>query len=408
MPSMDDVYARPGEGARPSRTDLGTPQPDRKPCDRCGVVKVLTDFAALRQGGWSGWCKTCWSSHTIPEPELAATDKPQSRGGHDLYEPEGREGIEGCNTCGGAEGDMPTHCPGSRMPLGRAEEVYAGRIDFLDGAWRPTVPRKQGAGPGIPVPAPTPFVPDAADTSWTEGTVKGGPLAKLTNNPNADALVQDMARLVDRPLPAVIETDEQRLDVVNLIIEGKRAEASMEALRKKLVEPIKAVAKAIDDAMGPSSPTRRDFAGMRHRADVLLAAFNAHQNAVRARQAQEAQRQQQDAAVREAAAVEAAGSAQTEQERHQAMALADQASLEQAHAAVDESDAARPVRGVITDAGRVTFGERWTFEVLKLDDVPRVFLKLDEQKVRTVIAGGVRELPGINIFPMPTTSVRAR
>lgn len=40
-----------------------------------------------------------------------------------------------CIECRGAEGTLPTECPGEPMGSERAEDVYRGRVDFRGGAW---------------------------------------------------------------------------------------------------------------------------------------------------------------------------------------------------------------------------------------------------------------------------------
>jgi len=54
-------------------------------------------------------------------------------GGHDLEE--SREGLAFCRTCGGTEGSIPTECPGRQMLTPEADRVYAGSLDFVNGAW---------------------------------------------------------------------------------------------------------------------------------------------------------------------------------------------------------------------------------------------------------------------------------
>lgn len=43
--------------------------------------------------------------------------------------------LENCKTCGGAEADLPTHCPGEKMSEERRKEISDGKIDFIDGKW---------------------------------------------------------------------------------------------------------------------------------------------------------------------------------------------------------------------------------------------------------------------------------
>lgn len=46
----------------------------------------------------------------------------------------------------------------------------------------------------------------------------------------------------------------------------------------------------------------------------------------------------------------------------------------------------------------VNYRQRWTFEVVDLDKVPRAYLCLDGVKVRTSVNGGTREIPGLRIY----------
>lgn len=44
-------------------------------------------------------------------------------------------GLIQCTICGGAEGSLPKHCPGTKMSAAQESAVYAGRLDFADGQW---------------------------------------------------------------------------------------------------------------------------------------------------------------------------------------------------------------------------------------------------------------------------------
>lgn len=44
-------------------------------------------------------------------------------------------GLGLCVTCGGAEGSLPTECPGEQMTSRAQDEVYNGRLDFRGGQW---------------------------------------------------------------------------------------------------------------------------------------------------------------------------------------------------------------------------------------------------------------------------------
>ena len=61
---------------------------------------------------------------------------------HDLYKTEDKdrprsicdrngEVVLGlCKICGGAEGSMPTNCPGRRLTGDELDAIFAGRLDF--------------------------------------------------------------------------------------------------------------------------------------------------------------------------------------------------------------------------------------------------------------------------------------
>lgn len=66
----------------------------------------------------------------------------QSTGGHQYddgpeFQDGGKfDGLACCVLCGGAEGSLPTECPGVVMTSEQHDEVYGGRLDYRDGAWQ--------------------------------------------------------------------------------------------------------------------------------------------------------------------------------------------------------------------------------------------------------------------------------
>jgi sec-independent protein translocase protein TatA len=59
-----------------------------------------------------------------------------------------------------------------------------------------------------------------------------------------------------------------------------------------------------------------------------------------------------------------------------------------------------PVRGFKTDDGTVSAVPVWTYDVVKIEDVPREFLavEVDHRSVMAAIGRGVRDIPGLAIF----------
>jgi hypothetical protein len=45
-------------------------------------------------------------------------------------------GLAFCTTCGAAEGELTTECPGVRTTESQRQAVMAGTLDFVDGVWK--------------------------------------------------------------------------------------------------------------------------------------------------------------------------------------------------------------------------------------------------------------------------------
>lgn len=41
-----------------------------------------------------------------------------------------------CKICDCAEGTLPTECPGVKVTGGTQDDIYRGKIDYVDGGWR--------------------------------------------------------------------------------------------------------------------------------------------------------------------------------------------------------------------------------------------------------------------------------
>lgn len=71
---------------------------------------------------------------TISSPhslyETGDIDVPQQ-----ILDRNGEVALACCRRCGGVEGALPTDCPGVRMTLQQADDVYSGRDDYRDGQW---------------------------------------------------------------------------------------------------------------------------------------------------------------------------------------------------------------------------------------------------------------------------------
>lgn len=54
---------------------------------------------------------------------------------HHLVDVPNMEGLTQCSICGGAEGALPTDCPGKQIAYQQMEAIHQGRIDFVAGHW---------------------------------------------------------------------------------------------------------------------------------------------------------------------------------------------------------------------------------------------------------------------------------
>lgn len=59
-------------------------------------------------------------------------------------------------------------------------------------------------------------------------------------------------------------------------------------------------------------------------------------------------------------------------------------------------------------SGTATIREVWKYRVVDADAVPKEYLMLDHQKIGKVVAAGIRNIPGIEIYPASTMSVRGK
>lgn len=81
--------------------------------------------------------------------------------------------------------------------------------------------------------------------------------------------------------------------------------------------------------------------------------------------------------------------------------------LEEARKAAERKANERPNLAVKTESGSQSFAtKRWDFEVMDPAQLPRQYLKVDEQAIRQAVRDGKREIPGVRIFEAMGVSVR--
>jgi hypothetical protein len=63
-------------------------------------------------------------------------------------------------------------------------------------------------------------------------------------------------------------------------------------------------------------------------------------------------------------------------------------------------------KNVRTEEGTLFNREVWKFEVVRSEDVPREYLIIDEKAISQAVKNGIREIPGVRIYPETTVGLR--
>ena len=106
-----------------------------------------------------------------------------------------------------------------------------------------------------------------------------------------------------------------------------------------------------------------------------------------------------------AAEKKAREAAETEQKRLAAMAAEEGVDLPPEEAVPPAP--IEPTKDVVrTEAGTASVRRTWTFEVTDALQVPREFMKVDEQGIAAAIRAGAREIAGVRIFQKSDTVIR--
>lgn len=208
---------------------------------------------------------------------------------------------------------------------------------------------------------------------------------------------------------AVLRNAQEEAALVALQGRSYKLELAIEALRKRRLKPLQDEVRAINLLLGTdSNPGGLVFGQLLSRmgkspladANRRQAAWRAAERSRIAREQEEAARKQEEAARREEEALSMAAAATTPELRARAQAQAEMASAD-----LQRADLEMPrgqVRGVVTEDGKKTYHEEWTFEVVDASLVPREYLMVNEAAIRVAVRpkDGVRQIPGVNIYPV--------
>ena len=188
----------------------------------------------------------------------------------------------------------------------------------------------------------------------------------------------------------VIDSVESQGHAVTLLSGIARVKGDAELARVRLTKPFNDHVKGVNNIF-------RDVLAPVEKADGLLRGrdltFRTNQKRLAAEAAAAAERQrfETEARMREAERAEAAGHPEVAEK------LLEGAVASEEGAKVAQAQAVLPAKTVTTPTGSATTIKRWTFKVLDLANVPRLYLMLNEPAIREAIRELVRRTPSLDI-----------
>jgi len=238
-------------------------------------------------------------------------------------------------------------------------------------------------------PVATPAPPKAPEVI-TQEAPKADALARFTEGIGS-TLKHDALRLLDVKVRPV-ESQEQAAALADHRAKVKLLLKDIEDRRKKIVEPIKREATAVDaEARTWSDPLK----AWDKDAERVLLAFQ-RMDADKRRREEEARQKQ----------IAEAAEAQRKAEDAGDFAAADAASAQIMQ--VEAAPTLQPVKGYKTDAGTTSLRKTWKVEVVDPTLVPDAYLVPDLKKLQAAVDAGAREIPGCSVYEHESLTVRTR
>lgn len=175
----------------------------------------------------------------------------------------------------------------------------------------------------------------------------------------------------------------------NLLGRAAKATKELDALRRSRVDPLNAEVGHVNGLFRPITVALVDLTTKGKQA---IASWQRAERAREQREREEANRRLEEAAVREAMAIDEAAA---------------RAAREEIGAILIEGVAQAP-KGYRSDEATTSVKARWVFEVVKPEMLPREYLEPAVAKIRAAVAAGVREIPGVDIREEDQVIVRSR
>ena len=194
--------------------------------------------------------------------------------------------------------------------------------------------------------------------------------------------LMNKAEVIVREAKEIVVQDKDSLTTaVNFLGKIAIAKKGVDSRRRFFVEPLNQQVKSINDL----------FRGY---SDPLAQADRIVRNKVLVYQAEEAKRvaEEQRKATEEAKAqAEEASKHPTEE-----------------FIPIPINIVEEPEKTVRADAGSATTRQVWTFKIVDPSQVPDEYKMIDEKKIAAVVKAGIRNIPGVEIYPTSSLVVTGR
>lgn len=194
--------------------------------------------------------------------------------------------------------------------------------------------------------------------------------------------LMDKAQIIVREAKEIVVQDKDSLTAaVNFLGKIASAKKEVDSRRRFFVDPLNQQVKNINDLF-------RDYSDPLGEADRII------RNKVLIYQAEEARRvaEEQQKALEEAKAqAEEASKHPTEE-----------------FIPIPINIVEEPEKTVRAGAGSATTRQVWTFKIVDSSRVPDEYKVIDEKKIAAVVRAGVRNIPGVEIYPTSSLVVTGR
>lgn len=216
-----------------------------------------------------------------------------------------------------------------------------------------------------------------------------------------EMFASEIARIGELATANPLESDADEGKACELISRGGIALKELEALRRKIVDPMNERVRAVNAVFKVVTEPCGALVGKGGRLERLVLAYRAEKRARREREEAEARRRREAAALAEAEALAKAEAAKSAKAREAALREAEAASKAQTEAQL----AAPPpmTKGVRTDSGSVSERQRYVVLEFDPDKVPPAYwrhadvLEALRKVLQRAVTAGAREIPGVAI-----------